>query len=152
MLDSDFSPAFPQRISPEDAYRLARGAWRPEAVRSTRLELDATGDAPRLARRAVDLHLGAVLPDDVAADVRLLVSELVANAWRHGDATTGIVVHLAASRDCVRAEVCDRGAGFDPPASAGGWGLRLLDTVADRWGIAGDDGTCVWFELDVPLR
>jgi anti-sigma regulatory factor (Ser/Thr protein kinase) len=150
MLDSDLSPAFPQRISPGDAYRLARGTWPPEAVRSTRIELQSTADAPREARRAVDLHLGAVLDADAAADVRLLVSELVANAWRHSDATDGIVVHLAASRDCVRAEVCDRGAGFDPPTSAGGWGLRLLDTVADRWGIAGDDGTCVWFELDLP--
>ena len=47
----------------------------------------------------------------------------------------------------------DRGPGFSPPnidpdpEKAGGWGLWLVEQVADRWGIHGTGGTCVWFEL-----
>jgi hypothetical protein len=34
------------------------------------------------------------------------------------------------------------------PDAVGGWGLMLVDRIADRWGIAnGTGGTCVWFEL-----
>ena len=29
-----------------------------------------------------------------------------------------------------------------------GWGLYLVEQIADRWGVTQDDGTCVWFELD----
>jgi hypothetical protein len=28
-----------------------------------------------------------------------------------------------------------------------GWGLYLVDRLADRWGIVTGDGTTVWFEL-----
>jgi hypothetical protein len=37
----------------------------------------------------------------------------------------------------------------DPsPDAPGGWGLVLVDRIADRWGIIhSPDGTCVWFEL-----
>jgi hypothetical protein len=29
-----------------------------------------------------------------------------------------------------------------------GWGLYLVDRLADRWGVTSDVGTTVWFELD----
>jgi hypothetical protein len=64
-------------------------------------------------------------------------------------------MYLAASDRCVRVEVCDGGSGFDlpldprPTGALGGFGLRIVDRMASRWGVAGDDGTCVWFELDL---
>ena len=48
----------------------------------------------------------------------------------------------------------DCGSGFQPPERpephrdrTGGWGLCLVDQLADRWGVAPDDVTRVWFEL-----
>jgi anti-sigma regulatory factor (Ser/Thr protein kinase) len=54
----------------------------------------------------------------------------------------------------VLVEVCDEGPGFEPIGrTAGqddtsGWGLYLVDQMADRWGVAREDAaTRVWFEL-----
>ena len=53
----------------------------------------------------------------------------------------------------MRVEVTDAGPGFDPahrpePSEAGGWGLRLVDAMADRWGVEVTPLVRVWFELD----
>ena len=83
----------------------------------------------------------------------LLTSELVANAVRHAEADP-IAVRFAVILEHVRVEVGDDGPGFDPeiradePGPAGGWGLRLVDELADRWGVADGDGSRVWFEID----
>jgi hypothetical protein len=54
----------------------------------------------------------------------------------------------------VRLLVCDDGAGFDDRkdpepdlARGGGFGLMLVDTLADRWGVRHNGGFCVWFEV-----
>jgi hypothetical protein len=54
----------------------------------------------------------------------------------------------------VRVEVRDDGAGFewsrppDDPNRVTGYGLVLVEAVADRWGIDTASGrNCVWFEL-----
>jgi signal transduction histidine kinase len=83
----------------------------------------------------------------------LLASELVANAVRHARADL-IAIRFSVVPDYVRVEVGDEGPGFDPaippenPGPAGGWGLRLVDELADRWGVAADEGSRVWFEVD----
>jgi hypothetical protein len=56
----------------------------------------------------------------------------------------------------VRVEVDDPGSGFEPrapepdPTKASGWGLYLVDELADRWGVGPGSrgGTRIWFELD----
>jgi hypothetical protein len=54
----------------------------------------------------------------------------------------------------VRVEVGDLGPGFDPGPrdldreSPSGWGLYLVDQLADRWGVTRAGGTRVWFEID----
>lgn len=86
--------------------------------------------------------------------VVLLASELVSNAVRHAGASeVAIRFETVASR--VRVEVADEGGGFDPSGltaptagGAGGWGLRLVDELANRWGVADGDEFRVWFELD----
>ncbi len=114
------------------------------------MALAPTPDASRSARLALE-RLG--LPDEVAHPVTLLTSEIVANCVRHA--------HMAPEdriRFCVRVtgeqarvEVTDTGRGFDPEVrhAAEGFGLRMLDQLASRWGTdRDDDGSCVWFEVD----
>jgi anti-sigma regulatory factor (Ser/Thr protein kinase) len=121
------------------------------------MELESTPEAAAQARRALDDFSGTV-PERRMRDVRLLISELVTNAVRHaglknGD-RIGLVVHVHEA--VLRVEVDDPGSGFElrppkpDPARASGWGLYLVDELADRWGMdrGGRGGTRIWFELD----
>ena len=112
---------------------------------------------PRAAARARAAlkRLEREVPREVLDDVRLLVSELVTNSYRHaaghrGTATLAVKV----DRERVHVEVADDGVGFEPtlpkkasPDRASGWGLTIVDRIADRWGVSREDGTHVWFEL-----
>jgi serine phosphatase RsbU (regulator of sigma subunit)/integral membrane sensor domain MASE1/anti-sigma regulatory factor (Ser/Thr protein kinase) len=114
-------------------------------------ELTSIGDA----RDAV-LELEAELEPAVVDNVRLLVSELVTNGIRHSGMARRSPVDLRAAvfADLVRVEVSDSGPGFEPSDdeqdddSASGWGLYIVDRLADRWGVTSDNGTRVWFEID----
>jgi anti-sigma regulatory factor (Ser/Thr protein kinase) len=80
----------------------------------------------------------------------LIVSELVTNAIKHGPGGP-VTLRLRRREGGVRGEVEDQGRraiemrdGAGP--ASGGFGLRLVDAVSDRWGI--DPGRArVWFEL-----
>jgi anti-sigma regulatory factor (Ser/Thr protein kinase) len=117
--------------------------------------LASAADSAAEARHALTA-LGDRLPAQRIDDVRLLVSELVTNAIRHAElgAGDGIRLILEESSRGLRVEVRDPGRGFDwtgrdrPADEAGGWGLYLVETLADRWGVDRDDVTTVWFELD----
>ncbi len=118
------------------------------------LRLPAQCDAPASARRALR-GLGRYVDDDALSRTELLVSELVTNSVRHGglDADDPICVVITVGDRMLRAEVADPGAGFDPgaatprPDQTGGYGLFLLEQLAQRWGVSRDGGTRVWFEL-----
>jgi anti-sigma regulatory factor (Ser/Thr protein kinase) len=137
-----------------DGGTLTRGDWPLRPVFYERVELDCAPSAPRRARVLARELLGARLPVDRRNDLQVLVTELVTNSVRHAGLgpEDKVVAHLAAATGLVRVEVCDGGPGFDPverePGPHGGFGLLLLRNLPDRWGIATDDGTCVWFELD----
>jgi anti-sigma regulatory factor (Ser/Thr protein kinase) len=112
-------------------------------------------DACRDARRAIAGGDGAV-PASVRENVLLLVTELVANAVRHAGVGPDRSLHVELERwpRRVRVEVVNPGAGFEhtplPSAATGGWGLLLVDRIAESWGIASRPGaTCVWFELGI---
>jgi anti-sigma regulatory factor (Ser/Thr protein kinase) len=120
------------------------------------LQLPAGAVAPAYARALV-AGLRDRVADDLLEDVVLLVSEVVTNCVRHAELGPGeaIQLRLRASRTSVRLDVTDPGPGFDPgpvtahdPTSPGGWGLYIVDQLADRWGVARDAGTRVWFEID----
>ena len=108
--------------------------------------------APAAARRAV-AGLAGTIDRDVVPDVTLLVSELITNSVKYGgdgDITLKVDVDPPGK---VRAEVIDQGPGFVPavrdrPATeAGGWGLHLVQTLANRWGVH-EGSTHVWFEIE----
>jgi anti-sigma regulatory factor (Ser/Thr protein kinase) len=116
------------------------------------VELPSTTSAPAAARGALDQISGRVTAQRMR-DVRLLVSELVTNAVRHaGGEAVRLVVTLTG--DTLRIEVHDPGRGFevkpppDDPLRASGWGLVLVEELADRWGVDHDPRTRVWFEMD----
>lgn len=148
--------AGPSRLESSFAYHLARESWPPSVVARARTELPATEEAPSLARQGVQAHIGDSLREQEAELVEVLVSELVSNAVAHAGLAPddAIVLHLAVAPDRIRVEVCDGGRGFDRSelsksrTAPGGYGLTMVDRGASRWGIAVDDGSCVWFECD----
>jgi signal transduction histidine kinase len=107
--------------------------------------------APVIARRMVDDFDGVLTPA-AAEQARLLLSEVVSNAVRHGAGDQVRVLIDAAHDGELRCEVVDEGSGFvpkarDKPATAeGGWGLHLVETLSRRWGVR-EGSTHVWFEL-----
>jgi len=119
------------------------------------LELPRGLDSAAVARHALT-GLEGRLPADQLGDVRLLVSELVTNAIRHAELAEGDAIRLVVTvaDEHIRVEVRDDGAGFEveapsaDPERSSGWGLFLVETIADRWGVARGPGTLVWFELD----
>jgi anti-sigma regulatory factor (Ser/Thr protein kinase) len=95
------------------------------------------------------------LPDELASNLTLLTCELVNNSVLHGRAGEQdvIEVELRATDNGLRAEVTDPGRGFAPTGreraidEPGGWGLVLVETLAERWGVEHNERTRVWFEL-----
>jgi signal transduction histidine kinase len=74
----------------------------------------------------------------------LLVTEVVGEAVRNAvTADDGLTLRVVVNH-VVRVDVRDAGAGFDPGAAGGGFGFKLLDHLADRWGA--EPGS-LWFEL-----
>jgi anti-sigma regulatory factor (Ser/Thr protein kinase) len=118
------------------------------------LRLAPTLRAPAEARGAVG-RLAYRLRFQECEALQLLVSELVTNSVRHArlDRREWIDVQIELRPEAVRVTVSDPGGGFVPPAGSprphdpSGWGLYLVERVADQWGVSSDGRTEVWFEL-----
>lgn len=127
----------------------------PAAEKRIVVSMPGRPDAVPRARQAIR-ELEPELERALFANVRLLVSELVTNSVRHAHTATPASLELRATvfSDHVRVEVSDHGHGFDISEqvpnrdTAAGWGLYLVDQLADRWGVANTHGTSVWFEID----
>lgn len=120
------------------------------------IALAADAGSASLARAAIT-RLSPILPGPVVQDLQLLVSELVTNSVRHAGLGPGDVIDLRIRRirGGIRVEVVDPGRRFAPairdrPSEHGGWGLRIVDRVADRWGVEVPHNR-VWFELSADL-
>lgn len=99
----------------------------------------------RVARRLVDTHL--VTPNaEELADARTVVSELVSNAFVHGDGA--IELRVALRRGRARIEVSDEGQDASIRLHSGDMphGLHLVDALALVWGTR-PGSTHVWAEL-----
>jgi anti-sigma regulatory factor (Ser/Thr protein kinase) len=119
--------------------------------------MPAVPAAARQARRALaDRQL---VQSEQEPTLLLLVSELVSNSVRHAGLAADEPIRLRVRRDhmCAHVEVCDYGRSGSTPGrrdpvlnslEPGGLGLKLVDEMADRWGVSRTDHqTCVWFEL-----
>jgi anti-sigma regulatory factor (Ser/Thr protein kinase) len=94
------------------------------------------------------------------ADLKLLVSELVANSVEHSGARRDqlIGLEIRVSDERLRVEVSDPGPGFDLPClpteqpweAEYGRGLLIVDSLAQSWGVSHGERNTVWFELAVP--
>jgi anti-sigma regulatory factor (Ser/Thr protein kinase) len=104
----------------------------------------------RAARGALDGFEGD-FPSSRLYDASLCLTELVTNAVQHAGARGDLELTLVLESDRLRVEVADPGRGFDLGPSSkgeeGGWGLLIVDRLADDWGVEGGDRTVVWFEM-----
>jgi anti-sigma regulatory factor (Ser/Thr protein kinase) len=120
------------------------------------LDLPPTTESVPAARRFVREQLAdSELDVDTAV---LLGSELVTNAILH--ARTQVTVTVELNVDLARISVRDRSPvqprihAFSTSAATGR-GLRLLDRLAERWGVDSEsptDGKVVWFEVGPPSQ
>lgn len=120
------------------------------------IDLSTGPEAPRLARAALDGWFDGSLSEPAAEDIRLATTELVTNAVRHAGLGPRDSIRLTVHQlgDVIRVEVGQPGsvtgvrlvAASERPSS-GGYGLALVDAVADRWGVEVGPPGCVWFEV-----
>jgi anti-sigma regulatory factor (Ser/Thr protein kinase) len=121
-------------------------------TREMLLALEPRPESARLARRALHAH---GLHEDIEHTVTLLATEVVGNAVRHAELRPDqrIVFFARLHDDFARIEVADPGIGFDPgTVRTEGYGLKLLSTLAGRWGVDCSKGCRVWFEVDRRTR
>jgi anti-sigma regulatory factor (Ser/Thr protein kinase) len=124
---------------------------------------------PRIHQVEIPVHPEAVaevrravfdfdeLPAGTLSDIELIASELATNAVRHAglrpEATVAVTLRQEADR--VRVEVEGRSEGFTrasvggiKPSVEGGYGLKIVELIADRWDVDPHRGV-VWAELRV---
>ena len=127
-------------------------SWPPGVPARWSITLPKDLGAARTARAAVERWLEHAAPQ-ARDDARSIVTELVTNAVQHG--RPPIQVKLERKASSYMLEVADggierarRAARFRQP----GWGLRIVDAIAESWGT-GEDGSRVWCEIPMdPAR
>jgi anti-sigma regulatory factor (Ser/Thr protein kinase) len=120
------------------------------------LALDPDTSAPSKAREL----LSQIMADQTSSEgfhrALLALSEVVTNAIRHGVIEESDPINLLIERmdDLVAVRVIQPRPVPERPSIAAmpegwstrGYGLRIVDAVADRWGVQLDPPS-VWFEL-----
>lgn len=112
-------------------------------------DLSAVSDARRSAASVLRLW---GMRDSLVDDVRLVVSEFVANAIEHGRGR--VTLSIVVTAGSVIIEVSDSSPapallrGADPDALRGR-GLAIVAALAHGWGV-GADGCTTWAEFVVP--
>ncbi|GAU65258.1 hypothetical protein SSP35_01_05960 [Streptomyces sp. NBRC 110611] len=113
--------------------------------------------AAAVVRATIRSILKATRLDCIADTTELLVSELIANAYRYS--RTDSYVSVDRTPENLRVAVWDTGPGTPEPVAAEadnewGRGLNLVATCADDWGVddyadltEGVTGKAVWFTV-----
>ncbi|MER5889375.1 ATP-binding protein [Streptomyces sp. NPDC001941] len=125
------------------------GAW------ACDLRLDGPLWMVGMVRDALGRALDGRHSPDFSDTARLLATEIVSNALRHGGGPVGVRLD---GRACgLRCAAVDQGPPGPGPVvrpagegDEGGRGLRLVDAWSTKWGVEGGPGgvgTRVWFEL-----
>lgn len=107
-----------------------------------------------LARRLIEQHFSSQLAEDSLDELKLVASELVENAYLHGEGV--IRIKFERVDRAVRLDVTDAGHGAriqirEPSLDGHGNGLRLVDHLCRSWGSF-DGSTRVWAELPIRVR
>jgi anti-sigma regulatory factor (Ser/Thr protein kinase) len=117
-------------------------------------KIDAQPGGPAQARRIIAEELSALLSPRELDDFKLMVSELVTNGIVHGrdEGEVPVMLDVCVNGD-IRCAVLDAGPGFArrvrQDEHRGGWGLRLVEQLSDRWGMeCSPQRTEVWFARD----
>jgi anti-sigma regulatory factor (Ser/Thr protein kinase) len=116
-----------------------------------RVRLPRAADAPSEARGLVEQELRRRgVEGAVVERAKLVASELVSNAFKHGRGK--IELRMSFPAECLRLEVIDEGTDTVPRIrerpgdETGGWGLRIIDRLARQWGVF-EGTTHVWADL-----
>jgi anti-sigma regulatory factor (Ser/Thr protein kinase) len=131
-----------------------------EGIARHEIEVVAGPDAAAAARAAV-AQLGVLQFHQRLGDVQLAISEVVTNAVRHGGLRGGVDavrITVGTGQDTVRITVeqptIAEGVAVVEPRleeeNPGGFGLRLVDEVADNWGHESGPPGRVWLEFEKP--
>lgn len=122
------------------------------------LDLPCDPGAPAAVRQALaDVDESGWL----LGDAMLIASELVTNAVLHSGCAEHHTVSVRASLrgDRLLIAVHDPGVSGQvaqprrsESSAPGGWGLRIVEQLAERWGYERPDGYRVWAELGVGQR
>jgi anti-sigma regulatory factor (Ser/Thr protein kinase) len=106
------------------------------------------------ARERVMALAEPFVDDGRMPDLRLVISEVITNAVRHGGEGE-LLVAVTPKQEFLCVQVTDTGDGFAPrprayaPDEDGGFGLFLIERLTRRWGLTREDSnTRVWFEFD----
>ena len=126
--------------------RQHRTAWS-RAPRNARHDSGAPGKVRRGLRPLLSRP-----SDPIADEVELVASELVSNVVQHPDGGGRADAWDPDPDVPFRLEVVDSGGGqpvLATPRDVGGRGLRIVEDMADRWGVEpATNGKPVWAEFD----
>jgi len=119
------------------------------------VELPATAAAAGIARRELAATPG--LGSELGYKVLLMASELIAVFVADVEPRPSDVLRMSVivSPERIRIEVAGQAPGVSPDAllhshetpSLGGMGLKIVERMADAWGVRGAGGAEIWFEL-----
>lgn len=109
--------------------------------------------APAVARLFVQAKLDEWGLSAMAPDAVLLVDELVLNVLEHVPGAAPLI-DITVGDEVVRVDVSDPAPDFTDGSECERamprLGLRIVDSVASRWGVLpSPSGKAVWFELDL---
>jgi signal transduction histidine kinase len=117
-----------------------------------RLEFSVTsGPGAATNARAALLPFSEVLSAEAHSDLKLIISELVANSVVHGPSgQIEVVVELRADGS-ISGTVADEGQGITGSETyvepGEGLGLLIVEALAERWGVERGRSQ-VWFQLE----
>jgi len=120
-----------------------------------RIETAATADQlARIRHRVADWLRAGGVPEELAADIVLVVSEACTNCVEHayrGFAAGTMLVEVSLAGDEVRARIIDRGSWKTPAANPGngGRGLPLMQLLSDSMEL---DATAAGTTADITFR
>jgi anti-sigma regulatory factor (Ser/Thr protein kinase) len=121
--------------------------------------IDARPEAVAEARRWTASVAEGLVDAELHHDLRLVMSEVVTNALRHGVDGERIDLAITPKDEFLCIQVTDDGPGLAPrpgataPDENGGFGLFLIEKLTRRWGVTREGNrTRVWFEFDYAAR